>query len=385
MTNQQQTTMKTKLMMILSGLIALVVTGCRPYDTPTFVDVPNDGTAFVIDINETNKQAKLDSTKLLNEKKVSAKRIQISHYWIQTGRWYTDGHWADSQRVYIVRRSPTTVQWFDDPNTKTDRPIWIESSDSIGFSIGFTVTAEIKEEDTAEFLYQYSYASAKSDADTFKEIASSDRNLGLDAVLEREVRSRIQTTASEFSAKHKMDSLREKKNELVDYIRKDAIPYFKERGVTINNIGIFGGFSYENEAIQNSIDNVFVKQQEKLVALADKEAQLERNQAMELKARGEAKAAELRAEGESKAILTVADANARAKQMAVDTEIKSLNAMNEATEKSKNNAALMHLKELEVRKIQAERWDGKLPVWTWGEKANGNMLLNVDKEMLPKQ
>ena len=36
-----------------------------------------------------------------------------------------------------------------------DQAIWIESKDSVGFSVGFNCTAYIKEGDTAHFLYMY--------------------------------------------------------------------------------------------------------------------------------------------------------------------------------------------------------------------------------------
>src|SRR5439155_22510679 len=63
---------------------------------------------------------------------------------------------------------------------RTDRAIWIESGDSVGFSMGFACTAFIPEEQAAKFLYWYPIGS-------------------LAEVLDHELRGRIQPSAAEVA------------------------------------------------------------------------------------------------------------------------------------------------------------------------------------------
>jgi len=73
-----------------------------------------------------------------------------------------------------------------------DQAIRIESADSVGFSMGFTCTGFIAEEDASKFLYWYP-SGALAD------------------VIDREVRGRIQQSAAEVAAKYPLDQLRSRK------------------------------------------------------------------------------------------------------------------------------------------------------------------------------
>ena len=49
-----------------------------------------------------------------------------------------------------------TSKWSATSGTAArDEAIWIESKDSVGFSVGFNCTAYIEEDDSARFLYMY--------------------------------------------------------------------------------------------------------------------------------------------------------------------------------------------------------------------------------------
>src|SRR5678815_3906284 len=109
--------------------------------------------------------------------------------------------------------------------------------------MGFTCTALIKEEDAAKFLYYYPSGS-------------------LGDVMDSEIRARVQKTASEVAAKYRLDDLRGRKQEIIDAVSKDVIAFFATRGITVTTVGMFGGMTYENPAIQKAIDETFVAQQE---------------------------------------------------------------------------------------------------------------------------
>ena len=250
---------KNILQIAMFGIL-LFATGClRPVNVPEFVEVKNNETAFVIPLEgSVEGQVKLDSEKYLESAKVSQKRIPITKRWVDKGRFefLNEGEYVYTMRVLIVDRSPITRQWEakEGENPKQSLAIWLESGDSIGFSTGFSVSAYIEESDTARFLYSY-------------------KSTALSQVLDTELRARIQAVASEVSARFPLDALRSKKNELMDEVKKDVTPFFKAKGITITTIGMFGGFTYENIAIQESIDKTFIAQQEKVVAAAQLEAQ----------------------------------------------------------------------------------------------------------------
>lgn len=339
---------------LFSVALMLLSVGClRKYDVPEFVEVGPNETAFVIPLEDkADKAVTFDSKEYLEKRKVSLKRIQIPHRWNQTGRDFLfipgEGSWIDTVRVVTVDRTPTTRQW--SPGKADKNALWMESADSIGFSTGWLVTAMVEEEDTAQFLYSY-------------------KSTSLATVLDTELRSRIQSVASQVAASYKMDVLRDKKNELIDKVKGDVIPFFEKRGITISTIGQFGGFEYENEKIQAAIDDTFVAQQAKVKNAAMLEAQADANARTISEATAVAEAARMKGQG---------DADARYSVFAA--EAKGMEAINSALAKANQNPMLVQLKQIEVDKVRAEKWDGKYPQWYMGNGGGGSapaMLLNV--------
>lgn len=339
--------MKLRILALLA--LATLSVGCvKKYDTPEYIEIKSNETAYVIPLEqEVDKGVKFDSQEYLEKKKVASKRIQIPHRWNQTGRLSNTGEWMDTIRVITVDRAPVTRQW--ESGAKSKQAIWLESSDSIGFSTGFSVTALIEEADASLFLYAYKATS-------------------LEEVLDSELRARIQSIASDLAASYKMDELREKKNELIAKIKEDVVPFFKQKGITITTIGQFGGFEYENEKIQFAIDDTFVAQQAKVKNAALLAAQKDANAKIELEAVAVAEAARTKSKGEADGKLLVFEA-----------EASGLKAVNKALAEANQNPALVELKKIDVQKALAEKWDGKLPVWTMGDKSSGspNMLFQT--------
>src|SRR6266481_3363565 len=151
---------------LLLGL-ALVLVGTssciRPFDRPEHVEIDTSETGFLIPLEgDTTEQVKFQSEDYLKQHKIAAKRVQISHRWSQEGRLPADGRWISTVRLVKVNRMPVTREWVTTGTTASsgailrgDRAIWIESGDSVGFSMGFTCTAFIPEEDAPKFLYWY--------------------------------------------------------------------------------------------------------------------------------------------------------------------------------------------------------------------------------------
>ena len=343
----------SKLVTLFTVVFALcVLGGCRrPYEVPEYKEVGPSETAFVIPLEgDVSNQAKFDSAEQVAKYKVAAKRIQITHRWNQTGRWDCEGAWIASVLVITIDRSPVTSQWTTSVNNGTankDEGIWAESRDSVGFSTGFSVSAMIQEDTAALFLYRYS-------------------GKQLQYIMDNEIRARVQMVFADFAAQYDMSELREKKQEILAAIRKDAIEFFEGRGITITTIGNFGGFTYENQKIQDSIDNVFIAQRLKEVAKAQLDAQTDVNKRLQMEGQGEAQKLAAVAQGRADAARTEAGGEATR----IETVLKAIQA-------AASNPLYLQLRILEVQQAQIQKWDGKFPVYFMGTGATPNMLLNL--------
>ncbi|EEF57345.1 band 7 protein [Pedosphaera parvula Ellin514] len=341
-------------------LILLTLTGCmKPFDRPEYVEIDTSETGFLIPLEgDSTQQSRFQSEDYLKQRKVAAKRVQIIHRWSQEGRMGNDGRWIPTVRLVKVNRSPVTREWSSDSGSPVggqartrstnDKAVWIESSDSVGFSMGFNCTAFISEDDAAKFLYWYPSGS-------------------LADVMDHEVRGRIQQIAAEVAARYPLDQLRSRKQEIADAVKKDVTTFFSTRGVTVTTVGMFGGMTYENPEIQRAIDQTFIAQQLKTVSLAKYEAQQKENERIELEANGLAEKARREASG-------LADA----KRTAASAEAQAIREVSKALSEAQQNPLLYQFKALEVEKARVEKWDGKYPTYWMGTGTGGpNLMLQL--------
>ncbi len=304
--------------LMLSGVLAgtLVITsGCgfiKPYDKPEFKEIQPNQTAFVIKLEgKTSDQGKFESEKFLKDAQVATKRIEIPHKWVKTGRLPGSGKYVDTVRVIVVDRFPETREWAG------EKSFVGESRDSIKFNQGISATAQIMEEDTATFLYQYSGKKLKD-------------------VMDTEIRNKIGSVLLEKYGSKSIDDIRGDKGEIIKAVRSEVEPYFKERGITLSNIGYIDDLRYLQADIQEAINKDFKAQQEK-------KAQTTINAKNEEQAQSELKQAQTR-------------------QSAMETMIK--------------------MRELDLQKQWIETWDGKLPQVQGGE--NGGQIISVPKPDIAK-
>src|SRR5437763_13380234 len=98
---------------IFLALLVPAVSGCmKPYDRPEYVEIDTSESAFLIPLEgDTSNQAAFQSVQFLEQKKVAAKRIQISHRWNQTGYLPGQGEWIPAVRLVKVDRRPVTREW----------------------------------------------------------------------------------------------------------------------------------------------------------------------------------------------------------------------------------------------------------------------------------
>jgi regulator of protease activity HflC (stomatin/prohibitin superfamily) len=377
-----------KKLMLSMAVLCLCMTGCwKPYHEAMLVDIGTSEVAFLVETVNDNGQAvvapkdkgenkKADGTLVdfYKNRMINARKVEIPYYWKQTHRrwvpWDTgsNGKWVPAARLIVVDTQPENREWTSDKttgSTKKDQAIWVESSDSVGFSTGISLTSRIQNQDDAiKFLSNYPPA-------TQREVVTAGGEpfvveiTSLEQVMDQEVRQKVQEVFAYESAAFTMDELREKKREIMDTVKEEIVPFFAERGISITTIGQFGGFAYENPDIQLSIDKVFQAQQDEEVAKAETKAASARKEALKLEGEGEAQKSIAVAEGEAQAIQAVADAKAY--------ELEKLNA---------NPQAYLTLKMIEIAKEGLEKWDGTLPRFLMGgpDMGDTSMLLNLDPQ-----
>jgi len=146
--------------------------------------------------------------------------------------------------VIKVDRSPITREWTAESVTGTktaNQAIYVESKESIGFSVGINITAMVLGDDTAKFLYLYPGKS-------------------LSLIMDNNIRGLITTILStEFGSRY-LENCRSEKKEISEITFQKTSEHFKEMGITITNLGIVGGLSYVDETIQLAINDNFVSE-----------------------------------------------------------------------------------------------------------------------------
>lgn len=324
---------KMRKMIVLSMVIGVMLslTGCvKPYDKPEFVTIEASQTAFLIPLTgDTTSQASFESEELLAEAKVATKEIQIPHRWVQTGRMSWSGEWRPSAKLIIVERTPETREWNSSKDSGTsnkNQAIYAESKESIGFSVGMNISAQIyTEDDAVKFLYSYN-------------------NKSLEQIMDTEIRARVESDFVEQCAKYSLNDILANKEEIMKAVRDDVTTYFKDKGITITVLGMKDGIEYDDPTIQAAINEKFSSEQ-KLVT------QENNNKVAIAKAEAEAQAKIKAAEGEAEALRIASEAEAEANKKISESLTQAL-----------------------IDKIKYERWNGELPEVT----GNTTPIINLD-------
>lgn len=333
------------------AILALLVlsSGCyRPFEPIKLEVVLPVEEAFLLPyLGDGKKQTSSDNEQYLKENLVFTKQVKVPQQWVPKGyeTMGPNGVWQDAAVLVKVDKSPVTREWTADPNSGTsnkNEAIWVMTSDQVEFSTGWTITARIESRDDAvKFLHNYP-------------------NGSLVKVLDSEVRSKLQAVFGLEVTDLPMDKLRKEATPHILSTTTSIIEFFKERGVTITNLGISGGFIYKDKTIMDTMVKVFNAEQEKSVAMAESAAQEERNKKVIFEATGIAEALLKTKEAEAEGIKLVADAK-----------------MYELEKAAEQLPAYISLKHLELQKELLARWDGSYPRYFMGGVDNPNMLLQL--------
>lgn len=333
---------------VLCGFLAFSMIGCM-YEPQKLTVIETNEEAILIPFTDnTDKQTMTNSEEYLRKNLVSVKQVRMPQRWLKTNYmpgWF-GGHWIDAAMLIKVDKSPVTREWTADPNSGTsnkNEAIWVMTADQVEFSTGWTCTARIHGQDNAiKFLHNYP-------------------NGTLEKVLDTEVRARIQTGFGLEVTDLPMEKLRKDATPHIKTVVEDVKEFFATRGIEITNLGISGGFIYKNNSIMDTLVEVFNAEQQKAIAIAETNAQEERNKKIQFEAQAKAKALLTEKQAEAEGIKAVADAK--------------LYEIEKAKEDMLN---YVKLKTIENIKLQLEKWDGKFPMYYMnsGDKTP-QMLLQI--------
>ncbi len=339
---------------ILGGAIALwllALPGCmrKPFEPVKLETIgPNEEGFLIPYTGDSKKQTSTNNEEFLRANLVATKQIRVPQQWIQLGYETTswNGEWRDAAKLIKVDKSPVTREWTADANTGTsnrNEAIWVMTSDQVEFSTGWTCTARIAARDDAvKFLHNYPSGSLQS-------------------VMDTEIRAKLQADFGLEVTDLPMDELRKNATPHIKRVVEAVTMFFSERGITITNLGITGGFVYKDKLIQDMIVRVFNAEQEKSISIAKTQAQQEDNKRILLEADGKAKAILAEKKAEADGIKAVADAKAY-----------------EITKAKEDLATYLRLKQIELEAKKTEKWDGKFPTYYIGSGGSTpDLLLQV--------
>jgi regulator of protease activity HflC (stomatin/prohibitin superfamily) len=329
---------------VAASLLLFSMVGCRkPYEPMKLEMIEPNEVGFLIsntNVTEQSSTAAEDFAKNM----VSSQQVKIPQIWIQTdySTIFWNGEWRDAARLIKVDTASITREWTADPNSGTsnkNEAIWVMTSDQVEFSTGWTCTTKIaSREDAALFLSNY-------------------RNGSLETVMDQEVRAKIQAVFGLAVTDLPMDTLRKGATPVIKQVTDEVTKFFDDRGITVTNIGITGGFVYKDPKIIAKMVEVFTAEQEKNVAIAKTVAQEETNKQILLEAKAKADALLAGKEAEAQGIQAVADAKAY-----------------EIEKAQENKEIYLELKRLEIDRARMEKWDGRYPVYFMGGEAPAMMM-----------
>lgn len=312
---------------VVLGLFALP--GCiRPFEPIKLETISTNEEAFLIPlVGDGKKQSSTQTEEYLTENLVYSKQVKMPQQWVQKGyEWFgvPNGRWQDAAILVKVDKSPVTREWTADPNSGTsnrNEAIWVMTSDQVEFSTGWTCTARIaSREDAVKFLHNYP-------------------NGTLTKVMDQEVRARIQTAFGLEVTDQPMQKLRLEATPHLTKVVEDVTKFFHDRGVTITNLGISGGFIYKDVKVSDKLVELFNAEQDRAVA--------------------EAKAA---------ALLTQKKAEAEGIKQVADAKAYEIEKAHE------NMEMYVALKRLELEKEKLTKWNGSFPTYYMGQTGLDTLL-----------
>ena len=329
------------------ALFVVSMSGCwRPFEPIKLEVIQPNEEAFLLPFTESIElQTSTHTEDYLRRNMVHTQQVKVPQQWVPHGyeTFRPNGEWRDAAILVRVDKSPVTREWTADPNSGTsskNEAIWVMTSDQVEFSTGWTCTARVASRDDAvKFLHNYP-------------------NGTLAQVMDGEIRAKLQSEFGLEVTDLPMEELRLKATPHIQQVVDSVKSFFAERGITITNLGISGGFVYKDPSIVKTLVEVFNAEQAKLIAMAETATQSEKNKKLQLEADSRAKAILSEREAEAEGIKLVADAKSY-----------------EISKATENPEIYMRLKQLEIEKAKTDSWDGHFPTYFMAPGVDSLQLL----------
>lgn len=307
---------------------AVIFTGCGPVKLEKLDVVDTNEEAFLVPLEaDASNQGHIGGLDAYEKQReaVTTSRVSLQQRQTTTGRMPWSYRWLETQRLVKIDTSPVPSEWNSD-NDPLHRYIMVESMDSIGVALGANITCSIARGDGAKFRYFFAGQTLKDVVDT-------------------EVHGYFQSRASYKFGQKELAEFNSIMDPIGLEILEEARAYFAPRGITIDFFGWVGGVRFENPVIQSEIDELFVAENDALVALQEQEVAVKNNEILISKA-----------EARRDAALTAYNAR-EATLLRYNLDIQKMEA-----------EAIMAL---------AEKFDGQLPRLV---PAGSGVLFGIDKQ-----
>jgi septum formation inhibitor MinC len=240
--------------------------GCGPAWKEVAEETNPNEAVFIYSLegNTLKNQAKIDPTVYSEAKKVASRRIIIDQRVVATGRWWQ--WWAyeykPTQRVERVSLTPVTREWTPDAKTGTaekNQALEVESRNSINYALCANLRCAITKGREERFLTRYSGQSLAEVVDTI-------------------VWGYAQARTSYYCGQEHIDDTLGKLGGFSDKVFEDLTTFFEPDGITIENFGFFGGILYDNNDIQEALNQIVTASNDKAIATQEQAAQRKQNE-----------------------------------------------------------------------------------------------------------
>ena len=252
--SQSLTRFRTSTCLAVLVAISFGLAGCQyRHAVDEVVEVGASETAFLIalDGDTLKNQKKFDSVEALNspEVKIAVKRVLIPHKLLNvcpTCSESSDAKYKDvaTAKLIKINRAMVSREWTSSASTGTTRKnqsISVESNESIDFSLGAVITAQITEKQSALFLYNFG-------------------GKQLEEIIDQDIRNYLAQHLSANFGTHTLEQGRKEKISYFQSAQKEATAFFAEKGITIVTFGSSEGMTYKDDAIQRAINKKFEAQ-----------------------------------------------------------------------------------------------------------------------------
>lgn len=255
----------------LCGALLFVV-GCGPVKLEQLETIDTNEEAFLVPLEaEGSNQGHVGGLQVMEGQasRITTTRVSIQQRTTPTGYMPWAYKYIPTEKLLTVATAPVNREW----NGKDGHmPLEVESKDSIELQIAATITCSIARGDGAKFRYYFSGQS-------------------LEQVIDTEIHGFYQGKAADKFGRMPLEEVNAKMDAVGAECLTEAREYFAPRGITIEFFGWIGGVKFANPVIQEKIDQLFVAENDALVAIQEQEVAAKTNEILVSKAEAQRNAA----------------------------------------------------------------------------------------------